>query len=65
LVSASITNQGNDINGNGFLTLSGNGLFQAAGFDNTDGEFLLTDNQAGTTFSLFRFGDRQSKAARS
>jgi hypothetical protein len=51
LLTISVVSQGTDINNNQFLQLAGTGVFHEAGFDATAGTFILTANQAGTTFS--------------
>jgi len=51
LNTISLVSQGVDANGNAFLQLSGTGTFHKPGFDATGGSFILTANQAGSTFS--------------
>jgi hypothetical protein len=52
LDTIAIQDQGIDPNGNAFLQLSGTGVFNRPGFDPTAGTFILTANQAGSTFSF-------------
>jgi hypothetical protein len=52
LLTVQVVSQGIDSNGNAFLQLSGTGVFHKPGFDATAGSFILTANQAGSTFSF-------------
>jgi hypothetical protein len=52
LLTVQVVDQGVDQNGNAFLQLAGTGVFHKPGFDATAGTFILTANQAGSTFSF-------------
>jgi hypothetical protein len=52
LTGVQSVSQGFDVNGLQFLQISGTGFLQITGFEDTKASYLLTANQAGSTFSF-------------